>query len=681
MKTQKGLFRRYAKQVIQKLIKYTKNYVKDITDEINVKSFKKYKYNFFFEFIGSFIFVFFISVYMLNSNQNEEYVIKHTKQINPYKNNDIFIPGDNLFDNEINNVQYGNDLNGPTNVASILLEQKDKGEDATFKTKEEHSNVGPMVSKAEGNNRTNRLNGSENIEYVAEETKESLVHTHEMGDGTSEEYSTNDRQKSVNGVSGNNDVLRSVEKDETKKTDSPNGYAERSGNQQEVLTQSEKHSEGVVEKGTAGDVEGGGNRDTQSGQLEAKKQEEKNAKELTKEGLTQERLTQEGLTQEGLTQEGPPQEGLTRNVGTVIFKDHVNEFSKIKLNDINNIDLGDIDKYEVMKDSGNKNNSNHAVYSFFGCLIYVLFVILGAHINPAYTYALWLVEPKKYGFVITTCYVTFQYFGGILASILCAHMYGSIFIYALLPKKEIMKTFFCEFISTFLLTLLLLSLYNYKKKFMEENKNENSLIFNTAKGKNMTSLYSFSSYEDMYGSDAFNSCNWGGRNEKIFFHVDNKYIKYAMNHIFYLLFIFFSLLFFVFVTNTTLNPMFSTSTLYTYLYFKFFQANGSFNISSVVLSFLSVSKILQLVKLYITSLPLWIGPYVGSAFATAFMKLFREGEEEIVNVIDTNVYSSNKGNERMPLIGKHNVKRNAYLVEYDDNIHHNSSNYLIPSVF
>ncbi|GAB68950.1 hypothetical protein PCYB_143780 [Plasmodium cynomolgi strain B] len=521
---------------------------------------------------------------MLNSNQNEEYVIKHTKQINPYKNNDIFIPGDNLFDNEINNVQYGNDLNGPINVASILLEQKNKGDDATFKTKEEHSNVAQMDSKAEGNNRTNRLNGSENSEHVAEETKESHVRTHETGDGTSEEYSTNDRQTSVNGVSGNNDVLKSVKKDETQKTDSPYGYDEKSGSQQDVLTQSGRRSEGVVEKGITGDVERGGNRDTHNSQLEEKKQEEKSVKEQTKEGLT-------------------------KNVGTVIFKDHVNEFSKIKLNDINNIDLGDIDKYEVMKDSGNKHNSNHAVYSFFGCLIYVLFVILGAHINPAYTYALWLVEPKKYGFVITTCYVTFQYFGGILASILCAHMYGSIFIYALLPKKEIMKTFFCEFISTFLLTLLLLSLYNYKKRFMEENKNENSLIFNTMKGKNMTSLYTFSSYEDIYGT------------------------------------------------------------------------NGSFNISSVLLSFLSVSKILQLLKLYITSLPLWIGPYVGSAFATAFMKLFKEGEEEIVNVIDTNVYSSNRRNERMPLIGKHNAKRNAYLVEYDDNIHHNSSNYLIPSVF
>ncbi|KJP86463.1 hypothetical protein AK88_03925 [Plasmodium fragile] len=655
MKTQKGLFRRYAKQVIQKFIKYTKNYVKDITEEINVKSFKKYKYNFFFEFIGSFIFVFFISVYMLNSNQNEEYVIKHTKQINPYKNKDIFIPGDNLFDNEINNVQYGNDLNGSTNVESILLEQNIK-DDATFKTKEEQSNVDRQVNQAEGNNRTNGLNGSENIENIVEETKESLVQKRETGDGTSEGYSTNDGQTGVTGVSGNNNVLESVEKDETQKTDSQNGYNEKSISQQDILTQSDRPSEGVVVKGTTGDVEGGGNRDIHNSQLEENKQEEKSAKEQTKEGLT-------------------------KNVGKVIFKDHVNEYSKIKLNDINNIDLGDIDKYEVMKDSGNKHNSNHAVYSFFGCLIYVLFVILGAHINPAYTYALWLVEPKKYGFVITTCYVTFQYFGGILASILCAHLYGSIFIYALLPKKEIMKTFFCEFISTFLLTLLLLSLYNYKKKFMEENKNESSLIFNTTNGKNMTSLYTFSSYEDIYGSDVFNSYNWAGRKENFFFHLDNKYIKYIMNHIFYLLFIFFSLLFFVFVTNTTLNPMFSTSTLYTYLYFKFFQANGSFNISSVVLSFLSVSKILQLVKLYITSLPLWIGPYVGSAFATAFMKLFKEGEEEIVNVIDTNVYSSNKRNERMPLIGKHNVKRNAYLVEYDDNIHHNSSNYLIPSVF
>ncbi|ANQ10032.1 Uncharacterized protein PCOAH_00040160 [Plasmodium coatneyi] len=651
MKTQRGLFRRYAKQVIQKFIKYTKNYVKDITDEINVKSFKKYKYNFFFEFIGSFIFVFFISVYMLNSNQNEEYVIKHTKQISPYKNNDIFIPGDNLFDNEINNVQYGNDLNGPTNVASILLEHKNKGDDATFKTKEEQSSVDPMVNKAEGNNGTNRLNGKENIEHVPEGTKDSIVQTHEKGNGTSEEYFPNDGQTSVNGVSANNDVLKSVEKDETQKTDSPNGYDEKSGSQQEVVTQLGRPSEGVTEKSTTADTERGDNQDIHSSQME-----EKNAKEATKEGLT-------------------------KNVGTVIFKDHVNEFSKIKLNDINKIDLGDIDKYEVMKDSGNKQNSNHAVYSFFGCLIYVLFVILGAHINPAYTYALWLVEPKKYGFVITTCYVTFQYFGGILASILCAHMHGSIFIYALLPKKEIMKTFFCEFISTFLLTLLLLSLYNYKKKFLEENKNENSLLFNTAKGKNMTSLYTFSSYEDIYGSDAFNSSTWGGKNENFIFHVDNKYIKYIMNHIFYLLFIFFSLLFFVFVTNTTLNPMFSTSTLYTYLYFKFFQANGSFHISSVVLSFLSISKILQLVKLYITSLPLWVGPYVGSAFATAFMKLFKEGEEEIVNVIDTNLYSSNRRNETMPLIGKHNVKRNAYLVEYDDNIHYNSSNYLIPSVF
>ncbi|GAW83494.1 aquaporin 2 [Plasmodium gonderi] len=659
MKILKGLFRRYVKHIIIKLLKYTKNYVKDITDEVNVKSFKRYKYNFFFEFIGSFIFVFFISIYMLNANQNEEYIIKHTNQINPYKRNDIFIPGDNLFDNEINNVHYVNDNNEQKNVVNILMEQEEKNNDETFKTKNKYMKTDHMVNRSSQNNRRNNLNDLENTEPVEEGTKKNLVKKQEEGNETASEYAIHNEQVSVSSENENEHVIGDNyesgfnEKKESEKTVALNEYDKKEIRQQSDPSKSNVHNKRGVEKDDIVD-DSVVVRNIEHVQNQEKKQ----------------------------TSKGADKERLTKNVGTVIFKDYVNEYSKIKVNDINSIDLKDIDKYQVMKNSENKGNSNHAVYSFFGCLIYVLFVLLGAHINPAYTYALWLIEPKKYGFVVTTCYVAFQYFGGILASIICAHMYGSIFIYSLLPKKEIMKTFLCEFISTFLITLLLLSLYNYKKKFMEENKNEDSTIFNASKLRNMTSLYSFNSYEDIYGNDVFNTTyNNRSQNGKVFFHIDNKYIKYIINHIFYLLFIFFSLLFFVFVTNTTLNPMFSTCTLYTYLYFKFFQASGSFNIASVFLSFLSVTNILQLIKLYIQSLPLWIGPYVGSAFATGFVKLFREGDEEIVNIIDTNIYNSSKKNETIPLIGKHNIKQNAYLVEYNDNIHYNSSTYLIPHVF
>ncbi|ETW37178.1 hypothetical protein C923_02145 [Plasmodium falciparum UGT5.1] len=603
MKIQKGLFflQRSIKNVLRKIIKFIKGYVKDIIKEINVKSLKKYKYNLFFEFIGSFLFVFFISIYMLNSNSNEEYIIKHTKQINPYKTNDILIPGHNNFEAEINNIKYMNNLNQERKniVASILLEKYD--------------------NEYKGNNKSKR-------EVERDDDKIS------------------------------NNLQNEFEKDNEKKKNYDNI------NEKEISTTSD---------GKIKDMEDPKNISNKNENYDNTNMELKNEKINNKVNDEKNIKNEDDINNK---------ENMLKSVDKIIFKEPVNEYSKIKIEDINNINLKDIDQYEVLKNSENKKSSNHAIYSFVGCFIYVIFILLGAHINPAYTYALWLTEPKKYGFALSTLYITFQYFGGIVASIICAHLYGSIFIYTLLPKKEIIKTFLCEFISTFLITLLLLSLYNYKKKFMEENKNDESLTFNINKLRNMSSLYNFNTYEDFYSYDMFSTNQ--NRKYNSFLYIDNKYIKYIMNHIFYLLFIFFSLLFFVFVTNTTLNPMFSTSTLYTYLYYKIFKASNSFKIYSIFISFLSITKIFQLLIFYIQSLPLWIGPYFGSAFAATFLSLFKENEEEIINIIDTNVYSSyNKKKEQIPLIDKNSAKQNAYLIEYNDNIHNNSYNYLLPSVF
>ncbi|KNG78874.1 erythrocyte membrane-associated antigen [Plasmodium falciparum IGH-CR14] len=568
MKIQKGLFflQRSIKNVLRKIIKFIKGYVKDIIKEINVKSLKKYKYNLFFEFIGSFLFVFFISIYMLNSNSNEEYIIKHTKQINPYKTNDILIPGHNNFEAEINNIKYMNNLNQERKnvVASILLEKYD--------------------NEYKGNNKSKR-------EVERDDDKIS------------------------------NNLQNEFEKDNEKKKNYDNI------NEKEISTTSD---------GKIKDMEDPKNISNKNENYDNTNMELKNEKINNKVNDEKNIKNEDDINNK---------ENMLKSVDKIIFKEPVNEYSKIKIEDINNINLKDIDQYEVLKNSENKKSSNHAIYSFVGCFIYVIFILLGAHINPAYTYALWLTEPKKYGFALSTLYITFQYFGGIVASIICAHLYGSIFIYTLLPKKEIIKTFLCEFISTFLITLLLLSLYNYKKKFMEENKNDESLTFNINKLRNMSSLYNFNTYEDFYSYDMFSTNQ--NRKYNSFLYIDNKYIKYIMNHIFYLLFIFFSLLFFVFVTNTTLNPMFSTSTLYTYLYYKIFKASNSFKIYSIFISFLSITKIFQLLIFYIQSLPLWIGPYFGSAFAATFLSLFKENEEEIINIIDTNVYSSyNKKKEQ-----------------------------------
>ncbi|SOV13533.1 aquaporin, putative [Plasmodium sp. gorilla clade G2] len=606
MKIQKGLFlQRCIKNVLRKIIKFIKGYVKDIIKEINVKSFKKYKYNLFFEFIGSFLFVFFISIYMLNSNSNEEYIIKHTKQINPYQTNDILIPGYNNFEGEINNIKYMNNLEqeGKHVVENILLE-KDNNE---YKGNEQN--------KKEMERNDDKIKNNSQNEYQKDDEKNK----------NNNNNNDNINEKEVNTIS--DEKIKDME--DTKNISNKNENDHNT------------------------------NKELKNEKINNKENDEKNIK------------NEDDINNK---------ENMIKSVDKIIFKEPVNEYSKIKIEDINNINLKDIDEYEVLKNSQNKKTSNHAIYSFVGCFIYVIFILLGAHINPAYTYALWLTEPKKYGFALSTLYVTFQYFGGIVASIICAHLYGSIFIYTLLPKKEIMKTFLCEFISTFLITLLLLSLYNYKKKFMEENKNDESLTFNINKLRNMSSLYNFNTYEDFYSYDMFNTNHNKKYNSLLY--IDNKYIKYIMNHIFYLLFIFFSLLFFVFVTNTTLNPMFSTSTLYTYLYYKIFKASNSFKIYSIFISFLSITKIFQLLIFYIQSLPLWIGPYFGSAFAASFLALFKENEEEIVNIIDTNVYSSyNKKKEQIPLIDKNSAKQNAYLIEYNDNIHYNSYNYLLPSVF
>ncbi|CRH02541.1 aquaporin, putative [Plasmodium relictum] len=622
---QKKIFRSYFKSILKKISKYIKNYVKNVIEEINVKSFKKYKYNFFFEFIGSFIFVFFISIYMLNSNHNEEYIIKHTKQVNPYKANDIFIAGDNIFDNEINNVRYIKSKKDKINMENILLEKKIQS----------NTNINDSDK-----NLQNGVEALENSDEILQNGDKKIKEKITKEDKIDETYLTDERK---------------------------NDAHENFKNEDEFLNKDYNNSDELKEEIQKKLLK---NETNDNIHIEIPIMEEKK--------LINKKIDKESKTND--FKEVNDKEPIIKNVENVIFKDNVNEFSKIKIDDINNIDIGDIEQYEVLKNSENKknNNNNHAIYSFFGCLIYVLFVISGAHINPAYTYALWLLEPKKYGFALSTLYVTFQYIGGIVASIFCAHIYGSIFIYSLLPKKKILKTFLCEFLSTFLLTLLLISLYKYKKKFIEENKNDESIIFTNKKIKNMTSSFSFNTYEDIYGYDMFNTNK--GKN-KFFIHIDNKYIKYIMNHIFYLLFIFFSLLFFVFVTNTTLNPLFSTSTLYTYLYFKIFKASSSFNIYSIFASFLSITKILQLVKFYIQSLPLWIGPYVGSTFATCFIGLFKNDDEEIINVIDTNIYKYNKKKEKIPLINKYNFKQNVYLVEYNDNIDYNSHNYLTPNVF
>ncbi|ETW31221.1 hypothetical protein PFFCH_01348 [Plasmodium falciparum FCH/4] len=603
MKIQKGLFflQRSIKNVLRKIIKFIKGYVKDIIKEINVKSLKKYKYNLFFEFIGSFLFVFFISIYMLNSNSNEEYIIKHTKQINPYKTNDILIPGHNNFEAEINNIKYMNNLNQERKnvVASILLEKYD--------------------NEYKGNNKSKR-----EVERDDDKISNNLQNEFEKD---------NEKKKNYDNI--NEKQISTTSDGKIKDMEDPKNISNKNENYDNT------------------------NMELKNEKINNKVNDEKNIK------------NEDDINNK---------ENMLKSVDKIIFKEPVNEYSKIKIEDINNINLKDIDQYEVLKNSENKKSSNHAIYSFVGCFIYVIFILLGAHINPAYTYALWLTEPKKYGFALSTLYITFQYFGGIVASIICAHLYGSIFIYTLLPKKEIIKTFLCEFISTFLITLLLLSLYNYKKKFMEENKNDESLTFNINKLRNMSSLYNFNTYEDFYSYDMFSTNQ--NRKYNSFLYIDNKYIKYIMNHIFYLLFIFFSLLFFVFVTNTTLNPMFSTSTLYTYLYYKIFKASNSFKIYSIFISFLSITKIFQLLIFYIQSLPLWIGPYFGSAFAATFLSLFKENEEEIINIIDTNVYSSyNKKKEQIPLIDKNSAKQNAYLIEYNDNIHNNSYNYLLPSIY
>ncbi|KYN93587.1 putative aquaporin, partial [Plasmodium gaboni] len=384
MKIQKGLFlKRSIKNVLRKIIKFIKGYVKDIIKEINVKSFKKYKYNLFFEFIGSFLFVFFISIYMLNSNSNEEYIIKHTKQINPYKTNDILIPGYNNFEGEINNIKYMNNLEqeGKNVVENILLEK-------------------------------------DNNEYKGNEQNKKEM---ERNDDKIKNNSQNEYQKDDEKIKNNNNNDNINEKEVNTISD------EKIKDMEDAKNISNKNE----------------NYDNTNKEL---KNEKINNKETDEKNIKNENDINN-------------KENMIKSVDKIIFKEPVNEYSKIKIEDINNINLKDIDEYEVLKNSQNKKTSNHAIYSFVGCFIYVIFILLGAHINPAYTYALWLTEPKKYGFALSTLYVTFQYFGGIVASIICAHLYGSIFIYTLLPKKEIMKTFLCEFISTFLITLLLLSLY------------------------------------------------------------------------------------------------------------------------------------------------------------------------------------------------------------------------------
>ncbi|CDO63872.1 aquaporin, putative [Plasmodium reichenowi] len=635
MKIQKGLFflQRSIKNVLRKIIKFIKGYVKDIIKEINVKSLKKYKYNLFFEFIGSFLFVFFISIYMLNSNSNEEYIIKHTKQINPYKTNDILITGHNNFEAEINNIKYMNNLDQERNnvVASILLEKYD------------NEYKGNNKSKREMERDHDKINNNLQNEFEKDnEKKKNYDNINEKEVSTTSDGKIKDMEDAKN-ISNKNENYDNTN------MELKNEKINNKVNDEKYI----KNEDDINNK--VNDEKNIKNEDD----INNKVNDERNIK------------NEDNINNK---------ENMLKSVDKIIFKEPVNEYSKIKIEDINNINLKDIDQYEVLKNSENKKSSNHAIYSFVGCFIYVIFILLGAHINPAYTYALWLTEPKKYGFALSTLYITFQYFGGIVASIICAHLYGSIFIYTLLPKKEIIKTFLCEFISTFLITLLLLSLYNYKKKFMEENKNDESLTFNINKLRNMSSLYNFNTYEDFYSYDMFSTNQ--NRKYNSFLYIDNKYIKYIMNHIFYLLFIFFSLLFFVFVTNTTLNPMFSTSTLYTYLYYKIFKASNSFKIYSIFISFLSITKIFQLLIFYIQSLPLWIGPYFGSAFAATFLSLFKENEEEIINIIDTNVYSSyNKKKEQIPLIDKNSAKQNAYLIEYNDNIHNNSYNYLLPSVF
>ncbi|EAA18262.1 erythrocyte membrane-associated antigen, putative [Plasmodium yoelii yoelii] len=541
MKTKGGLllYINYAKYAIKASVKIIKSHIKDIREEINVKSFSKYKYNFLFEFIGSFIFVFLISVYMLNSNQNEEYIIKHINQINPYKKNDIFINELNLHNNDINGSEDIRNISDIKNINSI--------NDMKLHEASTLLNQGNKQLKEQNDTsfEKNKISNTPKIENsIGEEKEKTIPNTNE--DSTTIVNDNKREEDEVTNIGEKNVNTKNI--DDTTIND-------------DLIEKNEKINETT---------------DIHSLPKDSNK------------------------------------EKLTKDVDEVIFKDKVNEYSKIKLDDINNMDLKKFDDIKILKDSNNKNNSNHAIYSFFGCLIYVLFIILGAHINPAYTYALWLIEPQKYGFVITTLYATFQYIGGILASILCAHIYGSIFIYSLLPRKHIMKTFLCEFVSTFLLTILLLSFYNYKKLFKEENQNEEEFAFNKDKIKNMSSLYSSHSFEDIYEYDIFNTYS----------------------------------------TRSTSNNKYK-----------------------------NFGKIIQVIIFYIKSLPLWIGPYAGSACATFFMKLFKDNNEEIVNVIDTNVYNYNGTKEKMPLINTNNTNQNAYLEEYNDHICYNSNNYLNYKIF
>lgn len=573
---QKGFFRQYSKTVYKGIVKYAKNYIREIIEEINVKSFRKYKYNFLCEFIGSFAFVFFISIYMLQSNSSEEYIITHSKQINPYNNDEIFLNTNPIFENStVNFMKNSEEYEGSIPLDQVMLEKKIinmiKSSDAT-----EDTEMIKSVTETESNEKSSTIIDNDSIKDNVDQTVEE---THSV-------------------------------KPETKENIQENMHEEMNRMQTEEI-------------------------------------------ELV--------------------------EPLVKDVEKVTFKDDVNEYSKIKISDIDHIDLENIDKYEKLYNTKNIVNSHHSIYTILGCLIYVLFVILGAHINPAYTYALWFLEPKKYGFLLSTLYVCFQYLGGILASILVAYMYGSIFIYSLLPKKRVMKIFVCETLCTFVLTMILINLYYYKKRFIKESKQEDSDVLNFKQIRNVTSSSSvyddFGSYENIYKIS---------RRKKLFrMCIENRHVKYIMNHIFYLIFIFSTLLFFIFVTNTTLNPMFMTSTLHTYLYFKLFHTSGVTNIFAMIRSFFSVERIFQMIVMYIYSLPFWVGPYVGSAFASIFILLLKEeNAEEEVNVIDTKVYKTNKKKEKLPLLGTLNLKQNAYLVEYNSNIHQNiNTTFMVPTVY
>lgn len=585
---QKGFFKRYCKTVYKGIVKYTKNYLRDIIEEINVGSFTKYKYNFLCEFIGSFAFVFFISIYMLQSNSSEEYIITRSKQINPYGNNELFLNTDTIFENE--SINFLN--NSETYERSFPMDQKifqQKINDLIQPTEEE------VIEDLKG------------IEFV-----ETTDHT--------------TAQEDVDII--DNDVM---------KNNLEPAFKEE--NIHVVLTELEQ---------------------------------------LPTDSIQKEQPNTNGYNNKRNGTDDILVEPLVKEVDKVIFKDDINEYSKIKISDIDQIDLENIDKYEKLSNVKNIVNSHHSIYTILGCLIYVIFVILGAHINPAYTYALWFLEPKKYGFLLSTFYVCFQYLGGILASILVAYMYGSIFIYSLLPKKRVMKIFVCETLCTFILTMILISLYHYKRNFIKESKKEESDPLHFKQIKNLasaSSLYDdFGSYEHMHNSS--------GNKRFVKLCIENRHVKYIMNHIFYLIFIFSTLLFFIFVTNTTLNPMFMTSTLHTYLYFKLFRTSGITNVYSILRSFFSIQKIFQMIVMYIYSLPFWIGPYVGSAFASIVILFLKEEEsEEDINVLDTKVYKTNKKKEKLPLLSSMNLKQNAYLVEYNSNMHQNIHTFMAPAVY